>query len=128
MEYLQSILAVPHLDVNSIMNTSSTGSNTSLSPAYTISGDLSQIALDLFSSTAIPDWAKLFLLGAVVELCRRSFYSLWTYILDVPWITVTFDDEDIAFCTFLRRFCIGQCLIRRFRLDVVLAIAAPIVA
>lgn len=97
MEYLQSILAVPSLilDVSS-MDTSSTGSNTT-------SGEPSRIVLDIFSSTVVPDWAKLFVLGAVVELCRRSFYSFWTYLLIVPWVTVTFDEEDIAFCTFLRR-------------------------
>ena len=102
MEYLQSALAVPTLitEANST-NISSTTSNISSprSPTFSTSEDFSQIALNLFSSTAVPDWAKLFLLGAVVELCRRSFYSLWTYLLDVPWITVTFDDEDIAFCT-----------------------------
>ncbi|KAI0723662.1 hypothetical protein C8Q72DRAFT_798039 [Fomitopsis betulina] len=91
MEYLQSILAVPSLilDVSS-MDTSSTGSNTT-------SGEPSRIVLDIFSSTVVPDWAKLFVLGAVVELCRRSFYSFWTYLLIVPWVTVTFDEEDIAF-------------------------------
>ena len=106
MEYLQSVLAVPtQLMDASAMNISSARSNTSRPPVFAISEDLSQVALDVFSSTAVPDWAKLFLLGAVVELCRRLFYSLWTHLLDCPWITVTFDDDDIAFCTlFMNEF------------------------
>jgi len=97
MEYVQSLLAVSRtfvdVDVNS---TDASTSNGSWPP-----GDLTEFTLNLITSAAVPDWAKLFLLGAVIELCRRLFYSLWSFLLDVPWITITIDNEDIAYSWIL---------------------------
>ncbi|KAH9929166.1 P-loop containing nucleoside triphosphate hydrolase protein [Fomitopsis serialis] len=96
MEYVQSLLAVSgsFVDVNS--TNASIVSNDSWLP-----GDWTQFTLNLVTSAAVPDWAKLFLLGAAIELCRRLFYSLWSTLLDVPWITITFDSEDIAYSWIL---------------------------
>ncbi|KAI0820755.1 hypothetical protein BC628DRAFT_1341378 [Trametes gibbosa] len=48
----------------------------------------------LLSFSAVRDWFKLLLLGAVVETCRRlltrSYYGLINYF----WITATFDGND----------------------------------
>ncbi len=69
--------------------TAAVGSVASFSPLQ-----LPSIISMVLSFSAVRDWIKLLLLGAVVETCRRvltkSYYGLINYF----WITATFDGND----------------------------------
>ncbi|KAH9852608.1 P-loop containing nucleoside triphosphate hydrolase protein [Lenzites betulinus] len=48
----------------------------------------------LLSFSAVRDWLKLLLLGAVVETCRRLMTRSYYGIINYFWITATFDGND----------------------------------
>ncbi|KAI0349567.1 P-loop containing nucleoside triphosphate hydrolase protein [Trametes cingulata] len=48
----------------------------------------------LLSFSAVRDWLKLLMLGAVVETCRRVLTKSYCYLVSYFWITATFDGND----------------------------------
>ncbi|TBU36872.1 P-loop containing nucleoside triphosphate hydrolase protein [Dichomitus squalens] len=57
---------------------------------------LPQMIMMIFSMSAFRDWAKLLLIGAFLETCRRSFTRVWEGIVDYFWVTVSLDWDDDA--------------------------------
>ncbi|KAJ8474440.1 hypothetical protein ONZ51_g7220 [Trametes cubensis] len=50
----------------------------------------------LLSFSAVRDWLKLLLLGAIVETCRRVLTKAYYGFVNYFWITATFDGNDEA--------------------------------
>ncbi|TFK77980.1 P-loop containing nucleoside triphosphate hydrolase protein [Polyporus arcularius HHB13444] len=50
----------------------------------------------LLSASAFWDWAKLFLIGALVEGLRRSLRTAWERLTRSLWVTATFEFDDDA--------------------------------
>lgn len=48
----------------------------------------------VLSFSAVRDWIKLLLLGAVVETCRRVLTNSYYGLINYFWITATFDGND----------------------------------
>lgn len=48
----------------------------------------------LLSFSAVRDWLKLLLLGAIVETCRRVLTKAYYGFVNYFWITATFDGND----------------------------------
>lgn len=51
----------------------------------------------LLSFTGIQDWLKLFLIGGVLETCRRTVLQGWQSLLDSIWISVDFEEGDDSY-------------------------------
>ena len=58
---------------------------------------IATLATALLSLTGIQDWLKLFLIGGVLETCRRTLLQAWQNILDSIWISVDFEDGDDSY-------------------------------
>lgn len=58
---------------------------------------IATLATVLLSFTGIQDWLKLFLLGGVLETCRRVVLQAWQNILDSIWISVDFEEGDDSY-------------------------------
>ncbi|KAH9852607.1 P-loop containing nucleoside triphosphate hydrolase protein [Lenzites betulinus] len=56
--------------------------------------DVTQLLVMLFSMSAVRDWAKLLLIGAFLEGCRRLLTRSWESIDDFFWVTATFELPD----------------------------------
>ncbi|KAH9832616.1 P-loop containing nucleoside triphosphate hydrolase protein [Rhodofomes roseus] len=54
----------------------------------------------VMTNAIMPEWLKLVIMGAVIEISRRAFDMLWGSLVDSIWVTVTFDDEDWAYTWF----------------------------
>ncbi|KAI0675785.1 P-loop containing nucleoside triphosphate hydrolase protein [Trametes maxima] len=100
-DVLQTVLSV--IQSGSVANmTSEPSSATNATVTSVPSGPasppgLSQLLVLLFSTAAIRDWAKLLLIGAFLEACRRGLNKSWESIGDFFWLTATFDlSEDPA--------------------------------
>ncbi|KAI0629346.1 P-loop containing nucleoside triphosphate hydrolase protein [Trametes polyzona] len=55
---------------------------------------VAQLLVMLFSMSAVRDWAKLLLIGAVLEMCRRVLTKSWQSIHDYFWLTAVFELND----------------------------------
>jgi hypothetical protein len=58
---------------------------------------IATLATVLLSFAGIQDWLKLFLIGGVLETCRRTALQAWQNLLDSIWITVDFEDGDDSY-------------------------------
>ncbi|THH15227.1 hypothetical protein EW146_g5210 [Bondarzewia mesenterica] len=59
--------------------------------------DISSLLTFITSFSAFRDWAKLFLIGALLEACRRLYSSSYSSIIDQFFITANFESEDVVF-------------------------------
>ncbi|KAI0695104.1 BCS1 N terminal-domain-containing protein [Cerioporus squamosus] len=57
---------------------------------------LPQILFMLLSMSAVRDWIKLFLIGALLEGSRRILAKSWEMFTDYVWVTATFESNDDA--------------------------------
>ncbi|KZT69337.1 P-loop containing nucleoside triphosphate hydrolase protein [Daedalea quercina L-15889] len=51
----------------------------------------------MLSLSSMPEWLNLIIMGGVIEISRRVFYRLWDMIINAFWVTISFDDEDVAY-------------------------------
>ncbi|KAF7303789.1 Mitochondrial chaperone BCS1 [Mycena indigotica] len=51
----------------------------------------------LLSFSALRDWAKLALLGGIVEVLRRFLFGGYHTLVDLFWISATFSEEDSSY-------------------------------
>ncbi|KAJ8474450.1 hypothetical protein ONZ51_g7219 [Trametes cubensis] len=51
-------------------------------------------ALRALSTGAVRDWARLFLMGALLETCRRVLTKVWEESDELLWLTATFEWSD----------------------------------
>lgn len=58
---------------------------------------IATLATVFLSFTGVQDWIKLFLIGGVLETCRRTILQGWQNILDLVWITVDLEDGDDSY-------------------------------
>lgn len=53
----------------------------------------------LFSSSGpAGDWLKLFVIGGILELIRRSLMFVWRNLVNQFWITVVFEEYNDSYC------------------------------
>ncbi|RPD59031.1 P-loop containing nucleoside triphosphate hydrolase protein [Lentinus tigrinus ALCF2SS1-7] len=57
---------------------------------------LPRMVFTLLSASAFWDWARLLLIGALVEGLRRSLSKIWEKLCQSLWVTATFDFDDDA--------------------------------
>ena len=50
----------------------------------------------LLGMTAVQDWIKLLLIGAIFETCRRYLGEVRSYIVDFFWVTASFEWQEPA--------------------------------
>ncbi|TFY60656.1 hypothetical protein EVJ58_g5010 [Rhodofomes roseus] len=50
-----------------------------------------------FSLSSMPEWLNLIIMGGIIEISRRLFYNLWDTVVNAFWVTISFDDEDVAY-------------------------------
>ena len=55
---------------------------------------LPQLLFALLSTGAVRDWARLFLMGALLETCRRVLTKVWEESDELLWLTATFEWSD----------------------------------
>ncbi|KAE9397179.1 P-loop containing nucleoside triphosphate hydrolase protein [Gymnopus androsaceus JB14] len=72
----------------------STNANATLNSEPTRSPDLFALLPLLFTSSAIRDWVKLFVIGGFFETCRRFATSSYSEVLSSFRIDAAFDEED----------------------------------
>lgn len=109
---LQTVLAavqsgsIDGPDTSNVMSTATDASSSSdpTTGAYTLpvseSLGISSLVFDALSLPAIRDGLKLLLIGAFLELFRRSLSSLWAALNNCFWITVTLDESDTCGCKY----------------------------
>ncbi|KAH9930346.1 P-loop containing nucleoside triphosphate hydrolase protein [Fomitopsis serialis] len=51
----------------------------------------------MFSLSSMPEWLNLIIMGGIIEISRRLFYNLWDTTINAFWVTISFDDEDVAY-------------------------------
>ena len=70
---------------------------------YSLAGkpSIASLATVLLSFTRFQDWLKLFLIGAIFELCRRVSFQAWDSIVDSFWITLDFEESDRSYGEYL---------------------------
>ncbi|TDL17438.1 P-loop containing nucleoside triphosphate hydrolase protein [Rickenella mellea] len=56
--------------------------------------DLASLWTFLYSFTGLGDWAKLFLIGGAIESIRRLMSTIWTYILDMFFLSAEFEEHE----------------------------------
>ncbi|KAG5647856.1 hypothetical protein DXG03_007780 [Asterophora parasitica] len=59
--------------------------------------DLSSLLTFLFSFSALHDWLKLFVIGGILETCRRGFYASYNKFVNSFFISATFDENDDSY-------------------------------
>ena len=57
---------------------------------------LPRMVFMLLSMSAVRDWIKLFLMGAILEGSRRILALSWEKLVDYVWVTATFESNDEA--------------------------------
>ncbi|KAI8985569.1 P-loop containing nucleoside triphosphate hydrolase protein [Trametes punicea] len=98
---LQTVMsAIQSGAMNLTANGMSSSGNTTATPA-TAAGvasfspmQIPSLLAMLLSFSAVQDWLKLLLLGAVVETCRRVLTKVYRGIVNYFWLTATFDGSD----------------------------------
>ena len=100
-QVLQTVLSVipqPQSGTPSVMKSGPPpGSTTSQLPALeatlTTTMSLPQIIVSIFSTAAFWDWAKLLLIGAFFEVCRRGSWEVSEWVVDHVWVTAEFQSD-----------------------------------
>ena len=54
-------------------------------------------AFAMFSLSSMPEWLNLIIMGGIIEISRRLFYTFWGLVVNSCWVTISFDDEDTAY-------------------------------
>ncbi|CDO69092.1 hypothetical protein BN946_scf184992.g41 [Trametes cinnabarina] len=85
-QIIQAVFSALKPQLENITSTPAGGSPDPLS--------LPRILFLLFSTSAFWDWAKLFLVGALVEVLRRSLRTAWERFTRSFWVTATFEFDD----------------------------------
>ncbi|KAI0372629.1 P-loop containing nucleoside triphosphate hydrolase protein [Pilatotrama ljubarskyi] len=97
---LQTVMsAIQSGAVNLNASAASGSGNATVSPATAGVASFSPLQIPslitmLLSFSAVRDWLKLLMLGAVVETCRRILTKSYYGLLNYFWITATFDGND----------------------------------
>ena len=91
MAYLNETLAsTPNHDHEHLPALLSFGAGCAQQCSHTLRSQWEWIAL-------FPEWLRLLLIAAMLYLVRRISCTVWEYIDQKIWITVSFDDEDICY-------------------------------
>ncbi|KAF7369071.1 Mitochondrial chaperone BCS1 [Mycena venus] len=59
--------------------------------------DLSSLITFLASFSALRDWAKLVVVGGLIEMCRRFFFGGYAKIVNSFFITACFEEQDVSY-------------------------------
>ncbi|KAI0773333.1 P-loop containing nucleoside triphosphate hydrolase protein [Trametes elegans] len=87
--------AINQTTVGGAASGNATAADATIPSALAISPwQLPSLIYTLLSFSAVRDWLKLLLLGAVVEACRRLVSRAYYDLVDYFWITATFDGND----------------------------------
>lgn len=62
--------------------------------------DLSSLLTLLLSFSALRDWAKLAILGGLIEMLRRFVFGGYYNLVNAFFITATFEDQDASYGFF----------------------------
>ncbi|KAI0664270.1 P-loop containing nucleoside triphosphate hydrolase protein [Cubamyces menziesii] len=89
-------------DANTTSATTASNSSPQCSPSFPSAGPLAQagslslpqLLFALLSTGAVRDWARLFLMGALLETCRRVLTKVWEESDELLWLTATFEWSD----------------------------------
>lgn len=65
--------------------------------ASALPADLSSLFTLLFSFGGVSDWLKLFVIGGVLETCRRAVFGTWRSLINQFYITAEFDEDDDSY-------------------------------
>ncbi|KAG2011867.1 mitochondrial chaperone bcs1 [Coprinopsis cinerea AmutBmut pab1-1] len=83
--------------VNNTLNGTATSFVPPTSAALPTSFDIHSILTFIFSFSALREWVKLAAIGAVLETFRRFVFHFYYKIWDAFFITVLFEDDDVAY-------------------------------
>ncbi|KAK7686175.1 hypothetical protein QCA50_010395 [Cerrena zonata] len=95
-----TLLATLSQDGNLNMTTATNSTTSADAPATTINAaatGISSLLTMLLSFSALRDWLKLFVIGGLIETCRRLLFSAWAVVVESFWITATFDYDDDSY-------------------------------
>lgn len=84
---------------------STTSADGSTTTAKATAAGISSILTMLLSLSALRDWLKLFVIGGLIETCRRLLFAGWALVIESLWITATFDFDDSSYSTFYNIRC-----------------------
>ena len=90
-----SLVQRPFQAFNESLSNSTTDDVTAGFPGPAVN-DLASLFALLASFGAVHDWAKLFLLGTVLETIRRFASQIWSSFLESFFLTATFESDDDA--------------------------------
>ena len=67
--------------------------------------DFHTLISTVLSLSALRDWLKLFVVGGLLEWCRRYFFTIRDWVMGTFWITATFEasDESYRECLLMTR-------------------------
>ena len=85
------------LNVTASTNTTTSANTTPSATAATAAMGISSVITMLLSFSALRDWLKLFVIGGVIESCRRLLLLGWNTVLESLWISATFDCDDDSY-------------------------------
>ena len=64
--------------------------------SFPVPQEIYSLVASFLSISAISDWIKLFVVGGVLETCRRFLFSWWDGFLDTFWLIATIDAGEDA--------------------------------
>lgn len=62
-----------------------------------LTGDPHTLISTIISLAALRDWLKLFVVGGLLEWCRRYFFTFRDWVVGAFWITATFEANDESY-------------------------------
>ncbi|TCD69128.1 hypothetical protein EIP91_008604 [Steccherinum ochraceum] len=75
-----------------------------LSHSQALPAVASTILSMLLSYSALRDWAKLLIIGSVIETCRRVVMNGWQTLHESVWISASFEEDDSSYNWILHWF------------------------
>ncbi|KAI0642224.1 P-loop containing nucleoside triphosphate hydrolase protein [Trametes meyenii] len=99
---LQTVMSAIQSGAVNLTNGDAAGANNATTSAATAAAavasfsplQLPSLISMILSFSAVRDWLKLLLIGAVVETCRRTLTRAYYGLVNYFWITATFDGND----------------------------------
>ena len=85
------------LNVTASTNSTTSADTTTGATAATAAMGISSLITMLLSFSALRDWLKLFVIGGMIESCRRILLLGWKTVLESLWISATFDCDDDSY-------------------------------
>ncbi|KAJ8077739.1 hypothetical protein PM082_002172 [Marasmius tenuissimus] len=91
-ELLEGLLNATSASTNATQHSSSKSFLESSMP-----GSILAFVPFLFSFSALRDWLKVFLIGGILETCRRWYGYFYELTVESFWMSATFDEDDTSY-------------------------------